>query len=323
MAIDAAGDVWLPTGIAGVFQFDPASGAFAGPYNFRSDNGSNIQQVAVDLNDQVWVAGHTASYVGYTSVTNPQRLTSIDTSLPAQGGLTPVAPLTIAIGPSGELRYGYSGMSTTSYGLASILNGTVTPLATLTASPASQNQNLVDAGFLTQPSSTAVRTEFVNSNNVHRTINNGSSTRAGQITQAKNTDTLYPLFDTSQICHYNSSCTASGFAGLNHPLGLATDGLGHQWAVNTGNNSISTFTAGNTGSADVAISPNAYVLGSTYLPAPSAVAIDQSGNVWISNPFSAPYVLTEIVGAAGPTIQPLAAQYQTPTGFLVGTRPNN
>jgi hypothetical protein len=66
------------------------------------------------------------------------------------------------------------------------------------------------------------------------------------------------------------------------------------------------------------------------MTSPYAVAIDGSGNIWFANascittgtkectPTS--FTLSEIIGAAGPTITPLSAQ-MVGNGSLVGTRP--
>jgi hypothetical protein len=90
--------------------------------------------------------------------------------------------------------------------------------------------------------------------------------------------------------------------GLNNPYGIAIDGAGNVWAANNGGDSDSVSEFSNAG---VAISGvNGYVnLG---MFSPYGIAVDGSGNVWVAgDDDSGP--LTEFVGASVPVVTPLAA----------------
>ncbi len=100
------------------------------------------------------------------------------------------------------------------------------------------------------------------------------------------------------------SPTTTGYAGggLNNPYGIAVDGAGNVWAANNGgdSDSVSEFTNGG-----VAISgANGYVnLG---MFSPYGIAVDGSGNVWVAgDDDSGP--LSEFVGASVPVVTPLSA----------------
>jgi len=113
---------------------------------------------------------------------------------------------------------------------------------------------------------------------------------------------------------------------LTTPEAIETDGLGAIWIANSGNGSLSTlgFTL-NISAFDYtqyhATSTLQYIHNSTNgntMSKPYGLAIDRSGNVWVSNagcvsttgsactPGS--FVLSELIGAAGPTVTPLAAE---------------
>ena len=89
--------------------------------------------------------------------------------------------------------------------------------------------------------------------------------------------------------------------GLSNPYGIAIDGAGNAWAANNGGNgnSISEIS-----SAGVAISgANGYV--NSGMSNPYALAIDGSGNVWVTSSANGLGPLTEFVGAAVPVVTPL------------------
>lgn len=97
---------------------------------------------------------------------------------------------------------------------------------------------------------------------------------------------------------------ANGYqgGGLSGPYGISIDGAGNVWAANFGgnSNSVSEFNASGTAISGA----NGYV--SNGLLEPYGIAVDGSGNVWVaSENTSGP--LTEFVGAATPVVTPLAA----------------
>jgi hypothetical protein len=95
--------------------------------------------------------------------------------------------------------------------------------------------------------------------------------------------------------------------GLSTPLAIAIDGAGTVWITNT-TNSLSEFT-----SAGVPVTSTAYT---DSLNTPASIAIDISGNLWIAN--SGNNTVTEVLGAAAPTVSPLSVGVQNNT---LGTKP--
>jgi len=112
----------------------------------------------------------------------------------------------------------------------------------------------------------------------------------------------------SSLSEFTSSGTPitgkSGYSGggLDNPYGIAIDGAGNAWAANNGGASDSVSEISSAGTAISGAS--GYVnLG---MFAPYGIAIDGSGNVWVASDDNVG-PLTELVGAATPVVTPLAA----------------
>ena len=320
LAIDASGNIWLPTGKTGVLSFNPSQAAFAGPFATQASTG----QVAIDMSGYLWATDGTTSYLSKLQIANPSSVSNLQMSSPVTGTL--FYGSAIAIGTANQLFVGGGNSNNNTNFVSSVINGTATyQIATLSHVVYSGNMSdTADAGYATTDQSSTAYGEFVTtSNNAARVSINLPGVLPGQIFQVKNRDTLIPVQSTNQLCNYGNTCTAAGFAGMSTPIGGAADGNATIWVANKGNGSVSNLSESGLQGTLSAISPTGYLKGPTYMPGASGLAIDQSGNIWVSNPFVSTYVLTEIIGSAGPTIQPLAAQYQSSTGFRTGTRPTN
>jgi hypothetical protein len=129
------------------------------------------------------------------------------------------------------------------------------------------------------------------------------------------------------ISKFGSSGSAitgsSGYSGggLDIPEGIAIDGAGDVWVVNRATNatsppypdsSISEFNSSGT-----AISPSTgYQAG---LNISLRIAIDGSGNVWVTN--ATLNTITEFVGAGSPVVTPIVANLLTPYGARAVNKP--
>jgi hypothetical protein len=137
----------------------------------------------------------------------------------------------------------------------------------------------------------------------------------------------------NQLCSIQLAGCFTPNVPLSVPQGIATDGFGKLWIANAANGSISTLNGAGGFSTDyTATSPVAYLHNSSNgatMTQPYGLAIDGAGDVWVSNagcistgfactPGS--YVLSELIGAAAPTITPLSAQSG---GGLAGTTPSS
>jgi hypothetical protein len=99
--------------------------------------------------------------------------------------------------------------------------------------------------------------------------------------------------------------------GIDHPNGIAVDGSGNVWVTNYRiGPSLSEFQGANSSSPGQPLSPAAGLGADANLVDPFGVAIDASGNVWVSNS-GASYV-TQFLGAATPVKTPLVGPPQLP-----------
>lgn len=100
---------------------------------------------------------------------------------------------------------------------------------------------------------------------------------------------------------------SSGYTGggLDHPQSIAIDGAGNLWVANYRASAISEFAGASTAptAPGTALSPAGGFGGHAALRQSYAIAIDASGNVWVSNFGS--NTITQFVGMASPVRTPL------------------
>jgi hypothetical protein len=94
-------------------------------------------------------------------------------------------------------------------------------------------------------------------------------------------------------------------AGLDAPTGIAIDGLNNVFLVNDQNQEYSGGSISEFNSSGIAVSPPTYGFQAANVDAPTGIAIDISGNIWVAN-YGATDLL-EVIGAAAPTAGPLSA----------------
>lgn len=336
--IDASGKIWFPTNLSnatGVANFDPTATAFNGPY--LTGYYIQPQYVAIDSNGYVWATDVAYGNVGYTDTAAPDGINSFVAPLVGSDILGP-------IGADATNDVFFSVVDPTLGPVLGSIQGTTTP---------------VQYGELGEPPTGLVATTdyvytsssslghsctliYADTSSAGATQNaTDSACNSGGVAFASGAvDVLGMATSLDQFClllAQGCGGPPSDFAAaVNLPEGVATDGYGNEWIANSGNASV--FTFGGYFSSDNGYSYNSPVAylhdtsnGNT-MTTPYAIAIDGSGNVWIANAgcVSAPtasatctpgaFVLSEIIGAAGPTITPLSAQ-MVGDGFLVGHLP--
>jgi hypothetical protein len=99
--------------------------------------------------------------------------------------------------------------------------------------------------------------------------------------------------------------------GVDHPQAVAIDGAGRVWVGNYHKSTVSEFAGYNAASPGAPLSPAAGLGTDAQLGSPFALAIDASGNLWVSNSLGANTV-TVFVGLATPVKTPLLGPPQLP-----------
>jgi IPT/TIG domain/NHL repeat len=322
VAIDAAGNVWVgntATGVNSVSKFTPVGvpisgvsgytgGGIVDPYSIAIDNSGNVwtgnvtpdtlselnntgtpisgssgytgghlnapYDIAFDGSGNLWVVNNVGQSLSEFSSTGSPITTS---AAYTGGGLND--PVSLAIGASGNV-----------WVTDSITLGALSEFNSAGASPGSPISTSAGytGGGLNDPWGLAVDA-------------NGNVWVANSGTGA------------NSISEFSSSGTpissSSGFTGggLNIPEGIAIDGAGKVWVANRATNQTSPpypdSALSEFNSSGIAISPSTgYQAG---LNLNLRVAIDGSGNVWVTN--AQLNSVTEFVGAASPVITPLVA----------------
>ena len=316
LAIDAGGDIWLPTTApAGVMSFSPGANTFGGPYTTNGILGP--QNVTIDREGLVWSADNLSNSTQIFSVSSLAGGTP--TLYPQNTGNATA----VTIDPNdGVVNIGVDGG-----GAPYLLNlnypraignqqpSNIVPSNTVSSvTGATDGNQFPVAGWAASYSGT---TSFMESsengaNAVTRATFPGGG--SGQIAQYApyNFVMTTPLTNTACIYTTTSSCLAAGFTGMNTPEGVAVDGNNYIWVANSGNASVSEFPGSNANFAggNAGFSLHGSADGGTMVQ-PFGIGIDNSGNVWVSNQTIAggSYVLSELIGAGAPTITPIYAQY--------------
>jgi len=109
----------------------------------------------------------------------------------------------------------------------------------------------------------------------------------------------------SQIAASGSLVSVAGYAGggIDHPQGIAIDGAGNVWIANFRGNALSQLASASAAVPGAVLSPSGGIGSAAGLLEPFALAVDASGNIWVSNFGS--NILTEYIGLAAPVRTPL------------------
>ena len=99
--------------------------------------------------------------------------------------------------------------------------------------------------------------------------------------------------------------------GVDHPQGIAIDGAGKIWTGNLHKATISEFSGSASPTPGTPLSPAAGLGTDAQLGSPFAVAIDASGNIWVTNSNGANTV-TAFIGLATPVKTPVLGPAQLP-----------
>ena len=336
MDIDTNGRPWFTstkTGAVGVAYFDPSSQTFNGPYNATSNGVTHPQYVAIDQSGTVWASDQNGANIVGVSTSTPTAVTALTVS-----GATSVGPVMVD----------YSNQVTALYNAPNGLDMVTFDTTHATQSSVNVSTNtmtgtgLVDetvsfhGAMVEAASSPCSLYDDGRGGSWFQVASVGTNCSSGMASPAVRLTTGgYPAVysvgsatTANQLCDDFSDTCQSPAVGVVAPEGVATDGNNQLWVANSGNGSISTMgsvssPATPTTYAQTATSP--YLHDATHggtMTNPFALAIDASGNVWTVSPgcvdssttpcTPGAMVLTEMVGAAGPSTTPLSqAMYNT------------
>jgi len=99
--------------------------------------------------------------------------------------------------------------------------------------------------------------------------------------------------------------------GVDHPQAVAIDGAGRVWVSNFHAGTLSEFAGSNSAVSGTPLSPATGLGTDAQLGSPFALAVDASGNLWVTNSNGANTV-TVFIGLASPVKTPLLGPPQSP-----------
>lgn len=312
VAIDSLGNALVPTNSTSgyITKLSPAGAVLA----TSATGGSGFNSVAIDSGDNVFVtAGNSNALYAYTSSLGP--VSGSPWTSPQMS-----SPTSVAIGSNdyvyvtnGGGYVGYGGYGGGSSSVQKFTNSaTSTPIVSFNTSIS--NNCLAGVSQIAIDPSGYIWAMANSASSGCRVSNPGGATTFSYIYQLYTPGNIaidrtgqgwVALQGIGYVVAFTPSGQANGYGGsnvggLSQPTWVAIDGSNNLWISNSGNSyALSEF---NNSGAPIT---GSYGYQRGALNNPSFLAIDASGDVWVPNQNSDS--VTEIIGAATPTVTPLSA----------------
>jgi len=330
LALDASGNLWIANYFNSITELSSTGEPLSPASGFTGGGLNESYGIAVALNGTIWVTNEQSSSAnrgdGSLTVFNPAGQVTSPTDGYAGGGV--FFPVAIASDSNGNLWTANYGNSTAS-------------LFADNGSPISGSGGFA-GGQLSGPVAVAIdadhRAWFANQSSDSGTVTSVSpdgvqiSTTicCGGEPSGIATDSIAVAADASRghvwIANYASSTVSelelgsdgsvsvasTGYSGggLDHPNGIAIDGAGTVWLANYSGNTLSELQGAQAAKPGQALSPGTGLGKDAHLGRPYGVAVDASGNLWVSN-FGL-NTITVFPGVASPVKTPLTGPAQLP-----------
>lgn len=320
LGIDSKGNVWVASFSGVISKFTPI-GTPVFPSGITGSGLNASYGLAVDASDNVWVPNRDAPVssagVGNVSVFNSGGQPVSGGNGYVSGGLN--YPIAVAIDPSATawvVDYGNSHLTLLSP-TGSPLSGASGYTTGLFSFPVAVAIDASHNGWIANQGSDAVGNGNVTriSADGRQLTNfnccNGASGLAidgtGNVWVAN-----YYSSSVSQISSAGVVLSKGSFTGggLSYPQGIAIDGAGTVWVANYRGPSITELAGVSSASPGQPISPSAGWAPDAALSLSYALAIDASGNIWVTNFGTG--TLTQFVGMAAPVKTPLIGPVENP-----------
>lgn len=335
--IDRTGRVWFPSNGStggGVGYFDPSSGTFSPLFGAPVQH---PQQVAIDVDGYVWTNDTASPNIAGFPGSNP--------TAPVTFSLPGTVSTSLTVMYDNSLRYGIVNSYDNAPALAVVTGKNAYAQVPNSTVPGSGNY-LASSLAADVTGGTAIAGQLSYSPTLFDIYNapNGAIQApveyqtyedAGQIVFTGRdfiqTRGGYSTGNDGLCIFSTQNCFSMANQDVRHPSGLAIDGAGTLWLADNDVGSVE----------EVVPSSGSYLNSNQLVPdqvffhnsgnggtltTPAGIAVDQTGNVWVSNygcygygctPGS--FTLSEIIGAGTPTITPVSEQIVIDD--LAGTEP--
>jgi len=313
LSIAASGNVWVSSYFNAVSEFSP-SGAAIFPSGVTGSGLNQSYGMALDAAGNVWIANEqTSPNAGSGDVAELSPSGSpLKTALTA-GGID--FPIAAAADPNGNIwfaNYGDSKVTVLNSSGSSVSGATGwggASLAFPVALAIDSNHNAWVANQGGMLPVTKISPDGVTVTNYGCDCNGASGVAIDQ----RGNIWLANYYGNS-ISAVNSAGTlvvdAAIGGGVDHPQGIAVDGNGAVWVSNFLSNSISELGGASSPAMGGFLSPSTGFGSDAAILQPYGLAIDSSGNIWVSN--FGNNTLTQFIGAAAPVKTPLVGPPQQP-----------
>jgi hypothetical protein len=313
VGVAASGNVWVSSYFAVVSEFSPA-GATAFPSGIAGSGINQSYGMALDANGNVWIANEqTDPNSGNGDVAELSSAGSaVQTNLTA-GGIN--FPIAVAADSNGNMWFADYGDSKVTVLTSSGSAVSASPgwggssLAFPVALAVDSNHNAWvanQAGLLPITKVSADGSEATNYNCNCDGASGIAVDQGGNVWVAN--------YYGNSISEVSSSGTAELSAitggGVDHPQGIVVDGGGTVWVTNFLGNSLSEISGASSSAAGTFLSPSTGFGTDASILQPYGLAIDASGNIWVSNFGNS--TLTEFIGVATPVKTPMVGPPQQP-----------
>jgi hypothetical protein len=320
LGVDSTGNIWVssytdPTNTIGIASKFSPTGQPLLPTGVSTTGLTNSYGLAIDASDNVWIPYEKSPYAVNTGLGAVAEFNSSGQSISAtgfaSGGLN--FPIAAAIDPNGTtwiVNYGNASLTTlssTGKPLSPVTGYTAASFAFPTAIAIDASHN---AWIGNQNDDAITRISPDGTQSLRVSCCNGPNGLAidprGNIWAANYFgDSVSEISSTGTVI---SSKYTGG--GILHPQGIAIDGSGNVWIANYRGPSLAQLAGSASANPGQPISPAAGWAPDANMLEAFAVAIDASGNLWITNFGS--NTLTEFVGLATPVKTPLLGPPQAP-----------
>ena len=319
LGIDSKGNVWVssytdPTNTIGLASKFSPTGQSLLPNGVSTTGLTNSYGLAIDASDNVWIPYEKSPYainqgLGAVAVFNSSGQSISGTGF-ASGGLN--FPIAAALDPNGTawiVNYGNASLTT--------LSSTGEPLATASytapsfAFPTSIAIDASHNAWIGNQNDDAItRISADGTQSLRVSCCNGPNGLA--IDQRGNIWAANYFGDSVSQISPTGTVISNGYTGggLLHPQGIAIDGSGNIWIANYRGPSLTELAGSTSANPGQPLSPVAGWAPDSDMLEAFSVAIDASGNLWITN--FGDDTLTEFVGLATPVKTPLLGPPQAP-----------
>ncbi len=318
VGVDSTGNVWVASYFSTASEFSNTGNPIF-PSGITSGGLYHSYGLAVDAQNGVWIPNEDSTVSGVngglgsiTTINSTGQVTSGASGYIAGGIYYPIAVAVDNNATTWVVNYGNSSLTLLSSSGQS-LSGSTAYTSPLFAFPVAIAVDANDNAWIAnQEAATVTKVSPDGKTITSYTCCNGASGIA--IDQRGFVWVANYYGDSISQLAADGTVISSGYsdnlASIHHPQGIAIDGSGHVWVTNFLGSSLTELAGSAANSPGQILSPTSGWALDAKFNEGFAVAIDASGNLWVSNVQT--NTLTEVVGLATPVKTPLLGPVQAP-----------